>query len=404
MISVKEAVQIISQNIQLCSEEEVYFQHANNRVLRQEIKADRAYPPYDRVTMDGIAIDYNAYASGIREFPVQGIQTAGSPQQTLFDEAHCIEVMTGAVCPQKADTVIRYEDVEFRESGGMKIARITIEGINSKQNVHHRGTDRISGSVLIKPGKLISPAEIGVIASSGYVKVKVSRLPKVAIISSGDELVEVDAVPAPHQIRKSNIYTLQAAISEFGIKAHHFHMPDEKELITEELNSIIQEYDLMILSGGVSKGKKDYIPEVLDDLGVEKLFHRVKQRPGKPFWFGRNKDQKLIFALPGNPVSTFVSYYKYIKPWLASSLGVADQSTLFAKLSADFHFRPPLTYFLQVNARCNDQGVWLAEPVEGHGSGDHANLLDVNGFMELPDDRDHFKAGEVYPLMLFRRA
>lgn len=403
MISVKEAEKIIAEQIQLCSKESVYFQHANNRILRQEIKADRDFPPYDRVTMDGIAIDYQTYASGIREFPVQGIQTAGSPQQTLHNAEHCIEVMTGAVCPQKADTVIRYEDVEFIEFEGTKIARITIEGIKDQQNVHHQGSDRKSRSILLRPGRQISPAEIGVIASTGHVKVQVSKLPKVAIISSGDELVEVDAIPAPHQIRKSNVYTLQAAISDFGVKADHFHMPDEKELIYEELGAILKNYDLLILSGGVSKGKKDFIPEVLNELGVKKLFHTVAQRPGKPFWFGKDENHTVVFALPGNPVSTFAGYYKYIRPWLASSMGLEEKPPLIAKLGADYTFKPPLTYFLQVQASTDSQGNWIAQPVEGHGSGDHVNLTDVNGFLELPADKDFFKAGEAYPLMLFRR-
>ena len=161
-----------------------------------------------------------------------------------------------------------------------------------------------------------------------------------------------------------------------------------------------------MLSGGISKGKFDFIPEVLDSLGVEKLFHRVKQRPGKPFWFGRktsteeNPGTKTVFAFPGNPVSTFVSCMKYFYPWFYKSMHLVDNKKQ-AILDDDFYFKPDLTYFLQVKLN-QKEGKLYATPVSGKGSGDLANLVDSDAFLELPDDRSNFTKGEVFSLLPYR--
>ncbi len=181
-----------------------------------------------------------------------------------------------------------------------------------------------------------------------------------------------------------------------------YHLADDKSTIQSGMEEALIKHDVLILSGGVSKGKKDYVPEVLENLGMEKLFHRVKQKPGKPFWFGKNLNNKVVFALPGNPVSTFMCFNRYFKPWLLRSMGAEDKPLPCAKLTADIHFKPPLTYFMQVKLQGSEDGNLLATPYEGQGSGDFANLLDCDAFMMLPDDRSEFKAGEVYPVVVYR--
>jgi molybdopterin molybdotransferase len=230
--------------------------------------------------------------------------------------------------------------------------------------------------------------------------VDVLTLPRAAVVASGDELVDIKVKPEPHQIRRSNTYAIQAAMKEMGWPATQFHLPDHEEFLRESLATVLASHDVVILSGGVSKGKFDYIPGVLRDLGVKNLFHNVSQRPGKPFWFGVTSNGKVVFALPGNPVSTFMCFHRFVKPWLWASFGLPF-TTPSAILGKDFTFEPKLTYFLQVYVE-NIGGRLIADPRAGGGSGDFANLKDVNGFLELPLERTTFKEGEVYPFIPFR--
>ncbi|ELR70021.1 Molybdopterin biosynthesis protein MoeA [Fulvivirga imtechensis AK7] len=362
----------------------------------EDVYADRDFPPFNRVMMDGIAIDSHEWEKGRREYTIEGIQTAGSPQAVLSDSKNCLEVMTGAMLPQGTDVVIRYEDVTVEG----KKALIDLEEIKVLQNIHLKGTDRKAGDVLMSKSQVLSPAEIAVLATVGKSKVKVAKHLRIAIVSTGDELVDIEDTPNPYQIRKSNVYALGAALADLRHKTNIFHIKDEKQVLTSELKVILAEHDVVILSGGVSKGKKDYVPEVLSSLGVEKYFHGVKQRPGKPFWFGKHNSGTAVFALPGNPVSTFMCFYKYVVAYLNASYGKKGKQAK-AKLAAPFSFAPELSYFLQVKV-VYAGGELQAEPVVGRGSGDLANLLEADAFLELPPDRAQFEAGEVFPLYTYR--
>ena len=424
LISSDLALEIILNNSQNFGVEEVDFVDSLGRVLKENIVADRDFPPFNRVSMDGIGISFDSFIRGQRKFAIEGIQPAGSPQLTLKNNENCIEVMTGAVLPNNIDVVIPYEQVEIENS----IATVRIEEIQQFKNIHKKGTDKLKGDLIIPENIKISSAEIGVLATVGKSKVKVVKHPKVMIISTGDELVEVDETPEDYQIRRSNVYTLVSLLERLNINAETAHITDDKEILKSKIETYLKEYDVLLFSGAVSKGKFDFIPEVLDELGVEKLFHRVAQRPGKPFWFGRNvpdvkieqnvgegvekinKESKsevaersrstVVFAFPGNPISTFVGCMKYFYPWYQKSMGLQAQQN-FAILSEDFTFKPGLTYFLQVKLE-NKNGQLLAHPIAGKGSGDLANIVLTDGFLELPADRTEFKKGEVFPIMKYR--
>ena len=395
MISVQEATSIILSHLYPAKSEAVTLGNAIGRVLAEPIIADRDFPPFNRVSMDGIAISSLEFQKGRTTFSIETTQAAGAPQLTLKNTENCIEVMTGAMLPEGTDTVIRYEDVDIKN----RIANILISGIAPNQNIHPKSQDAKKDDQLLSPDLKISPAEVALLASVGKGNVQVFGFPKAAIISTGDELVDIDQSPLPHQIRRSNDTALQTALQELGCVSNKFHLTDSKELLEKNLRHIFQDHDLIILSGGVSKGKFDYVPEVLESLGVKKLFHQVSQKPGKPFWFGTSKDQ-TVFALPGNPVSTFMCFYRYIKPWLLKSLG-SEQAFAQAILAKDFNFKPPLTYFLQVKLR-NEAGRLMAYPDAGGGSGDFANLKEVDGFLELPLEKTEFKTGELFPYYSFR--
>lgn len=411
LTSSNQALEIILNQAQDFGIEQVDFINSLGRVLKENIVADRDFPPFNRVSMDGIGICFDSFKNGQRKFAIEGIQPAGSPQLTLKNNENCIEVMTGAVLPNGVDVVIPYEQVEI-ENG---IATVEIEEVEQFKNIHKKGTDKQEGDLIISKNKLISPAEIGVFATVGKSKATVEKQPRVMIISTGDELVEVAKTPEEYQIRRSNVYTLVSLLERLKITTDSAHITDNKEILKSKIEGYLKEYDVLLFSGAVSKGKFDFIPEVLDELGVEKLFHKVSQRPGKPFWFGHvapldireksvgeveKKSDTVVFAFPGNPVSTFVGCMKYFYPWYQKSIGLEEQQD-FAVLANDFIFKPSLTYFLQVKLE-NKNGQLIATPIAGKGSGDLANIVLTDGFLELPADRTEFKKGEVLPILKYR--
>ncbi len=398
MIPVEEAYEILMSNLCKSKTEPVDIRKSVGRILTESIYADRNFPPFDRVTMDGIAIRFEDWQQGIREFKVQEMQVAGNPPVTLRKSGNCIEVMTGAMMPEGADTIVRYEDFEIEK----KVAVVKELKLKKGANVHDEGSDRAIGDQLLEPGGIIGPAEAAVIATVGESIVQVAEPPKVAILTTGDELVDIDEEPLPHQIRKSNSFAIDGALKELGVTSTILHLNDEKEVMKSTIEEVLDKHEVLILSGGVSKGKKDFVPEVLEELGVEKLFHRVKQRPGKPFWFGVRQTEEgtnYVFALPGNPVSTFLCYYRYVKPWLFRSMG-GNLTNEIATLDGDFKFEPDLTYFLQV--KLSNEGVLKAAPIAGGGSGDLANLVECDAFMELPATKKAFNKGETFPIYRYR--
>lgn len=394
MVSVAEAERIILDHLFDPVVEFVALSSSLGRILAEEIAADRDLPPFHRATMDGIAISFARYESGKREFAISGVQAAGQPQQLLSDTATCFEIMTGAPLPEGADAVIPYEHISIKNQ-----AATVLEPVIKGQNIHRQGSDAQKGALLLSKGYRISPAEVALLASVGKTTVAVFKNPTIAIVSTGDELVDVTDTPLPHQIRKSNSYALAASLAEMGCAASIFHLADNLATLEEKIKEMLEDFDLILLSGGVSKGKFDFVPSVLESLGVNKLFHQVSQRPGKPMWFGRSQ-KNTVFALPGNPVSTFMCFHRYVKPWLLKSLGTRLQQQS-AILATDFSFPPKLTYFLQVKI-ANENGKLMAYPDAGGGSGDFANLKEVDGFLELPADRSTFANGEVSPFIPFR--
>lgn len=398
MITVEDALQIISSTVRDYGTEQVALIDAAGRILREPLIADRPMPPYDRITMDGIAIAFDTFERGQRTFPIAGIAAAGSPRQKLNDPEACLEAMTGGILPEGTDTVIRYEDLHIENLS----AKVLIDDVMRGQNIHRCGIDRQAGELVARAGTRVSAAEIGLGATLGCSVVKVSRLPKTIIISTGDELVDIHEQPLPHQIRRSNVYRLQATLAGLGITARTSHLRDNPDEIRSELARILASEEVIILSGGVSKGKFDFLPVILEELGVKKHFHRISQRPGKPFWFGESREGALVFALPGNPVSSFLCTHRYFIPWLHQSMGLPPGPHPVGVLAHDFTFRPDLTYFLQVRVSYTPDGHIMAHPIEGNGSGDLANLVDADAFLQLPRGKDTFKAGEAFPLFFYR--
>jgi molybdopterin molybdotransferase len=365
------------------------------RVLAEPVFADRDLPPYERVAMDGIAISYTGFESGINFFRVAGMASAGMAAVQISDHSDCIEVMTGAILPIGADVVVRYEDITIE--GGY--AKVNLNQLHQWMNIHRQGSDARSADQLLQSGLMISSAEIPLLASVGKAMVAVCSLPRTAIISTGDELIDIKQVPLDHQIRISNSYALQAGLSVHHVSSDLFHMNDQRDANVSALKKILTDYDLIVLSGGVSKGKFDWVPKALEEAGVQRHFHQVNQKPGKPLWFGSGSG-KVVFALPGNPVSTYLCLYRYILPWLRSSLGLSAQMHE-VQLMHDYEMKLESTYFLQVKI-VNEGGVRYAIPVPGGGSGDFVNLLHTDGFIEIPAGKKTYPSHSVFPYYPFR--
>ncbi|SHJ00534.1 molybdopterin molybdotransferase [Arenibacter nanhaiticus] len=393
MITFPDAYQKVMDNFQNYGEEKVALKDAIGRVLAEDIFADRNFPPFNRATKDGIAINFEVFNQGQKVFKIQDVLAAGMPPIPLKDTTNCIEIMTGAMVPFNIDTVIMYEDLEI-DNGLATIVKPPKKG----QDIHIEGSDQKKGDLILPKSIKISAAEIGILATVGRSEVLVKKLPKTTIISTGNELVDVIETPLPHQIRKSNIYTLDAALSQEGIRPRHMHLLDDRGVIKKELKQALLLNDVLLLSGGVSMGKYDYIPEVLEELGVQKIFHKVLQRPGKPFWFGRQKETKtLIFSFPGNPASTFANYQVYFQDWLQKSLGL-PVSKFNVFLNDAFAAKGDLTLLIRVKLSF-DKGNMLASLVKENGSGDLTSLSLTDGFVILSPRESGYNKGDLVPFV-----
>jgi molybdopterin molybdotransferase len=399
MITTAEAMQAILAAVRPLKSETVKFEEATGRVLVQSVHAERDQPPFDRVMMDGIAIAYSDYAEGTRSFPIQSTQPAGDPAQTL-EPGKAIEIMTGASLPEGADCIIPVERIIVNELGAHVEANYAA---SERQFIHARGSDHEQGTELLQPGTRITPMDIAIIASCGLAEVTVTKQARISVISTGNELVPVGESIEPHQIRMSNGPAIVAMLEDHGFtNAAHDHLIDEPALLKERIARHLEHADVLILSGGVSMGKADYVPEVLDDLGVEVTFHKISQRPGKPMWFGIGPNGQAVFALPGNPVSALVCSRQYVIPALHHMSGMAATLPQFASLTTDITFKPQLTNFLPVKLISNAAGQVLAMPVHTNTSGDFASLSGTDGYVELALEQTDFKAGTTVPLHCWR--
>lgn len=398
LLSPAEASAIISQHLSTLPAEDCGLSFAHGRILRRSIKTDRDMPAFDRVTMDGFALNsIDLAADPSRPLRIAGFQAAGMMAQTLAASGQAIEIATGAVMPHGADVIVPYEETK-RDGDIFTLTSGTT--VTPGQNLHRQASDFPSGAELLAPGTRLTGREIAVAATCGAAHVSVAIRPSIAVIATGDELVEVD-VPniAPHQIRKSNDHSLRAALLQTGLasRVERFHLRDHRPEIEQSLQNILSQFDVVILTGGVSKGKLDYIPAVLADLKVTQHFRGIAQRPGKPLWFGTTSRRTPVFALPGNPVSTYTCLHRYVIPALRQMAKATVAPLETARLTADFNFDRPLAFMLPVQIDASTDGQLSARPAPFNTSGDLGGLLHTDGFLELPADQSKFPAGTISP-------
>lgn len=391
MTTPAEAESAITERMPHTAAEQVPLESAVGRIIAAAAHAERDQPPFDRVTMDGIAIHYSEFAAGRREFRIAGTQAAGAPSLSLPSAEHCIQIMTGAMMPNGADTVVPVERLTIVR--GLAIVSDDAR-IETGQFVHRRGSDRSQGDTVIEPGTVLGQAEVAVLASAGYSTVRVAGRPRVAVISTGDELVGLEDPLEPYQIRSSNDHAIAAALERhsLAVVSRHRLLDDEAAL----LDSIVRLHaanDALILSGGVSMGQFDFVPAVLDTLGCELVFHRIEQKPGRPMWFGASHDAKPIFALPGNPVSTLLCMTRYVVPAFRRAAGYLQRGPLEYRLARSVLGPRRLTYFVPVTIENAGDGQPAAVPHPTNTSGDFATLTGTDGFLELPPGQHEHPAG-----------
>jgi molybdopterin molybdotransferase len=272
----------------------------------------------------------------------------------------------------------------------------TAATLSAGNAVHRRGGDHRSGEIIVRAGTRLTGREIAVAAACGHATLTVAHSPKIAVVATGDELVEVETAVAPHQIRRSNDHALRAALALAGYpRVERFHVRDVRHEIEHLLWHLLAEHDVLLLTGGVSKGKFDFLPDELNRQGVKKVFHGVAQRPGKPFWFGLSARATPVFALPGNPVSSYTCLHRYVLPALAHASGATAAPPRSVALNAPVTFPPRLARLLPVKLSSGPRAELLATPDDVNTSGDFAGLVGTDGFVELPAEQADFPAGTV---------
>jgi molybdopterin molybdotransferase len=348
--------------------------------------------------MDGIALAYRDWSAGRRSFRVIGTQGAGSPPLGIGEPGGCVEIMTGAMLPTGADTVI---PVERLTRSGDEVTVAADARVAERQFVHARGSDRREGTLLLQPGMRIGAPEMAVLASAGRAAVAVAELPRVAVVSTGDELVDVDEPLAPFQNRSCNDRAVEAALVRHKLaRVTRARLPDDEDAMLAAMQRLHDAHDVLILSGGVSMGQFDFVPAVLERLGAALVFHRIEQKPGRPMWFGTTKASKAVFALPGNPVSTLVCVTRYVLPALRLSLGLGPAPPEYVVLQAPVELPPRMTLFMPVTAESSASGLLRAAPRPTNTSGDFISLAGTDGFVELPGGPPRYAEGTA--VRLFR--
>ncbi|RXK49906.1 molybdopterin molybdenumtransferase MoeA [Aquirufa rosea] len=367
MITPEEAFQIIHHIPVPTQKSQAPLIDCLGKILAEDLLADRDFPPFDRVMMDGIAVGNTQ----IREWKWEGMTFAGEPQKTLSNPDGAWEIMTGAPLPKNCVAVIKVEDLTFFERDGEKWISCQLENIESGSFIHPQGSDILQGQIILNQGTRLKANHIAIAASVGYSKLWVESIQPIGVYSSGDELVPIDSQPLEHQIRSSNAIMMQSALQEHRISSQHYHMPDNPTIIHQSLLDGLEKHDILLLSGGVSAGKKDYIPGILQELGFTAKFHKIAQKPGKPLWLGTRPDGKVIFAFPGNPISTLVCFSIYFLSWILDRKGPKPQGKILG-LSAPLK---NLDHWIPIQWDGNQ-----AKVLEHNGSGDlvhwqHADAL-----------------------------
>ncbi|MGA2263417.1 MAG: gephyrin-like molybdotransferase Glp [Acidobacteriota bacterium] len=391
MISIEEAYEIVLANLPPRRVERVEFQSVLNRVLAEELCASMDIPPFNRAAVDGFALRAADVKAGPVDLELVGEVRAGSGASATIAPGQVMAITTGAPVPSGADALQMLEHARSSPDG----RRVTIlQPVMPGQNIVPQGAEAAVGDTVLEAGRVLGPAEIAVLATFGCTQAAVWRRPRVALLVTGDELVEVQETPRRGQIRNSNAYSLTAQLRCLGIEPEYLGIAwdnpaDLRRKVEEGLDR-----DAMVISGGASVGPYDFIKTVFKELEIKILFTRVAVRPGKPAVFGRKGDV-LVFGLPGNPVSSLVSFENFVRPALGRLCGFTrpDLTRIEGELSSTIRQVPGRTAFLPAIAS-PDGKSWKVSPLPWKGSGDIIGFSRANALVIFPGERNLMASGE----------
>lgn len=384
MLNYKEAQQIIANLAKSFGQETIVLDEAFERILSEKIYADRDYPPFNRATMDGYAISFKDWERGTKIYAVKEVVFAGQQYQQEVASNECYKIMTGASVPPNVDLVIRREDATEVNSQ----VSFEIENVKPFQNIAKKGEDIQADTCIIDQNIICTPSVIALLATVGKAEIQVEKLPNVALFTTGDEVVELGQPVSDIQIRNSNQYLLKSLLKKWQIKPTICkHIPDDKEQLKQQISAALNS-DILILCGGVSAGDADYVPEILEGLGVQKLFHKVKIKPGKPIWCGQLPSGGLVFALPGNPFSCHVTFKLFIEHYLKFCFGLLQEEWTKLPLS---NKKSKKTAFDEFFPAIVNQEV---TPIQFNTSGDVKAALTANAIALHSADSTDLQAGD----------
>jgi molybdopterin molybdotransferase len=403
MIEMDDAIRIVMESTQLIGQDRLNLMDSLGHILAQDVRSDINMPPFDKATMDGYALQGKDISAASRATPallqvIEEIPAGSLPQKTVTP-GHASRIMTGAPVPDGADTVIMVEDTESGpEAHSVRVLDVTKVGAN----IARLGEDVKVGQVVLSKGSPIRPPEIGILAAVGAVSVPVYRKPIVGVIATGSEIVEPGLEPGRGQIRNSNGYSMMAQVLQAGGRPEYLGIAqDDAAALKQVIGTGLETCDIVLLSGGVSAGVYDLVQDAMRDLGIEVLFDRIRMKPGKPLTFGV-KGKKLIFGLPGNPVSSVVGLELLVRPAirLMQSMSHPHLPQVRTILKAEFRQSPGRKQFVPAHSIPGEHGVWTSETVGYHGSADLFSLARANSLFVVGAEVSHVAAGSELDLIV----
>jgi molybdopterin molybdotransferase len=373
-----QALARLLENTPRLASENMPIEGAAGRVLRQSIAADRDFPPFDRVMMDGYALR-SRDLTNTRRFRVSGSAPAGAPVAVLPDEPGvCLEIMTGAPLPVGADVIVPVEETQMVDKSTILITEEFSP--SPRAFIHRAGSDASSGEVLLESGVVLDGRAIGIAASCGASVLGVSRLPCIALLATGDELVDVRATPQTHQIRQSNAHALASSLARAGYPVSSSLTISDCESDRLAASTLPDTHDWCLITGAVSKGARDFVPAWLESLGCRQLFHGVAQRPGKPLGCWLAPSGGVVLALPGNPVSALTGLHAFVLPALAYATGRISTPPRQVIPGTGVSPAPSMTIHLPITLDARG----IARAATPGNSGDFIGLRASDGFVTIP--------------------
>lgn len=397
MISIEEAQAILLANLPETRVEQIHFRSALGRVLAEDLAATCDVPPFDRASVDGYAVRIEDLLNPPAELRITGESRAGGIVPGALKPGEAVAIMTGAAVPEGAGAIEMKEHSQVSSDG--RSVRI-LNRLKPGENISPKGYEAKKGDPVLGSGHRLGPSEIAVLAAFGYTSVRAFRIPTVAILSTGDELVEFDQSPQGNQIRNSNAYCLASQLRYMGVEADYIGIArDNKDELQRKMAEGL-ERDVLLVTGGVSMGDYDLVQDVFRELEIEILFSKVAIKPGKPTVFAR-KGEKLIFGLPGNPISALVTFECFVRPALGRLCGFKkpELPRMKGELLADMRQNPGRTAYMPAWVFWQDDG-WKVEPLRWKSSADIVGFTRANATFIFPKEKGFLGRGEIVELML----